>query len=203
MSLACYVLYLEHDNRPHEIWAFATRAEAELFAVSVAHDIWIDCEGGDPETDEFPFGEQLHEILQQNNEYFRLYRCEDEESQQLTLLRNPARRSRITQQRHSLLRVTPSFMQENVMSQFTPFRVEVLFRHYRNDLPPGLLRALEPLKLRYEVIPTQDPYEDTAFGMISGHTELAEDDIGDWVQKIIAPFNGDVLSWGFAWRWTP
>ena len=67
------------------------------------------------------------------------------------------------------------------MAQFTPFRVEVLFRHYRNDLPPGLLRALEPLKLRYEVIPTQDPHEDTAFGMISGHTELAEDDIGDWV----------------------
>ena len=54
MSLACYVLYLEHDNRPHEVWAFATREEAELFAVLVAHDIWIDCEGGNPETDEFP-----------------------------------------------------------------------------------------------------------------------------------------------------
>jgi hypothetical protein len=90
-------------------------------------------------------------------------------------------------------------MQENAMSQFTPFRVEVLFRHYR-DLPPGLLRALEPLKLRYEVIPTQDPHEDTAFGIIWGHTELAEDDVADWVQKIISPFNGDVLSWGFAWR---
>jgi len=86
------------------------------------------------------------------------------------------------------------------MSQLTPFRVEVLFRHYRNDLPPGFLQALEPLELRYEVIPTQDPHEDTAFGVISGLTELAEDDVGDWVQDIISPFNGDVLTWGFAWR---
>jgi len=86
MSLACYVLYLEHDNRPHNVWALATREEAELLAVSVAQDIWIDCEGESEDEDELPSGEQLREILSACNEYFRLYRCtEDGDSEELTL----------------------------------------------------------------------------------------------------------------------
>jgi hypothetical protein len=85
MSLACYVLYLEHDNRPHKVWALATREEAELLAVSIAQDVWIDCEGGEDE-EELPSGEQLLEILSINNEHLRLYRCiEDDESEELTL----------------------------------------------------------------------------------------------------------------------
>jgi hypothetical protein len=86
MSLACYVLYLEHDNRPHDVWAFATREEAELVAVSIATDVWVDCEGGDENEDELPFGEQLREILVTNNEYLRLYRCtEDGNSEEVAL----------------------------------------------------------------------------------------------------------------------
>jgi hypothetical protein len=85
MSLACYVLYLEHNTHPHDVWAFATRAEAELFAAAFAFDFWVDCEGGDPDEDEDPSNEQMREILSQNGEHFRLYRCEGEESTPLTL----------------------------------------------------------------------------------------------------------------------
>ena len=88
MLLDCYVLYLEHDNGSHNVWAFAEseRAQAERAAVRIATDVWVDCEGGDEDKDELPYGEQLREIMVRNNEHLRLYRCtEDGDSEELVL----------------------------------------------------------------------------------------------------------------------
>ena len=41
----------------------------------------------------------------------------------------------------------------------------------------------------------------TVFGWTTGTTELAEDDIADWLLAIIDPLGGDVVQWAYAERW--
>ena len=85
MPLNCYVLYIEHDNRPHDVTAHETREEAELLALVFAQNVWLECEGGDDDEDDFPPNERLAEILVENNEYVRLYRCTEDGSEDLEL----------------------------------------------------------------------------------------------------------------------
>jgi hypothetical protein len=40
-----------------------------------------------------------------------------------------------------------------------------------------------------------------AFGMASGTTTLAEDDIGDWLSDIIEPHHGSVVQWRYDPLW--
>jgi hypothetical protein len=43
-----------------------------------------------------------------------------------------------------------------------------------------------------------DDHGPTVFGMVTGTTELGEDDLGDWLVSIVGPFGGDVVEWGFS-----
>jgi hypothetical protein len=74
------------------------------------------------------------------------------------------------------------------------FEVEVLFR-YTTIVPSAASEALAALDLHYKTIPTEDPEEDTAFGLVSGKTILDEDKLIAWLLHVIAPFNGDVVQW--------
>ena len=74
------------------------------------------------------------------------------------------------------------------------FTVEVLFRHTAS-VPSDAMVALTALGLNYETIPTIDPNEDTAFGLVRGTTELDENELFAWLLHIIVPFNGDVVQW--------
>jgi len=76
------------------------------------------------------------------------------------------------------------------------FEAEVLFRN-TTTVPSRAVEALEALGLSLEVIPTEDPGENTAFGLIRGQTELSEDDTGAWLLKeVLNPFDGDLIEWG-------
>jgi hypothetical protein len=79
------------------------------------------------------------------------------------------------------------------------FKAEVLF--FNPDDVSSAACALRMVNLHYEVIPTEDPDEQTAFGMVSGTTELDENAISGWLLRIIEPFGGDVVEVGYAWRW--
>jgi hypothetical protein len=47
-----------------------------------------------------------------------------------------------------------------------------------------------------------DPHTDYVWTMVSGETELEdEDDIGNWLIHIVSPFEGDVIEWGFGPGW--
>jgi hypothetical protein len=79
------------------------------------------------------------------------------------------------------------------------FQAEVLFAN-TFVVPSAAIEMLKTHGLRYEVIPTEDPNEQTAFGMISGWTALDEKDVGAWIYGVIAPYGGDVVEWGFGLR---
>ena len=74
------------------------------------------------------------------------------------------------------------------------FEVEVLFR-FTAVVPSAASEALAALGLHYKTIPTEDPEEDTAFGVISGKTTLDEDKLIAWLLHVVAPFDGDVVQW--------
>jgi hypothetical protein len=74
------------------------------------------------------------------------------------------------------------------------FEVEVLFR-FTAVVPSAASEALAALGLHYKTIPTEDPEEDTAFGLVSGKTALSEDKLIAWLLRIIVPFDGDVVQW--------
>jgi hypothetical protein len=74
------------------------------------------------------------------------------------------------------------------------FEAEVLFR-FTTVVPNAAAEALTALGLRYEIIPTVDPREDTAFGVVRGTTELDEDKLIAWLLHVIVPFEGDVVRW--------
>ena len=76
------------------------------------------------------------------------------------------------------------------------FEAEVLFR-FTTVVPNAAAEALTALGLRYEIIPTVDPREDTAFGVVRGTTELDEDKLIAWLLHVIVPFDGDVTQWNF------
>jgi hypothetical protein len=75
------------------------------------------------------------------------------------------------------------------------FEAEVLFR-FTTVVPSAAAEALAALGLHYETIPTEDPGEDTAFGLVRGMTELGENELGSWLLHIVVPFDGDVVQWG-------
>jgi hypothetical protein len=77
------------------------------------------------------------------------------------------------------------------------FEAEVLFR-FTTVVPSAAAEALTALGLQYETIPTEDPDEDTAFGLVRGTTELDENELFAWLLHIIVPFNGDVVQWKVA-----
>jgi hypothetical protein len=74
------------------------------------------------------------------------------------------------------------------------FEAEVLFR-FTTVVPNAAAEALTALGLHYETVPTEDPEEDTAFGVISGKTTLDEDKLIAWLLHVVAPFDGDVVQW--------
>jgi hypothetical protein len=80
-----------------------------------------------------------------------------------------------------------------------PFKAEVLFPDPA-DVPNAVEVLTKFFELHYEVIPTEDPDEPTAFGFVSGMTELDESAIGDWLREILQPINGEVCEWGYSWR---
>ena len=74
------------------------------------------------------------------------------------------------------------------------FEAEVLFR-FTTVVPSAAAEALTALGLHYQTTPTEDPDEDTAFGLVSGKTTLSEDKLIAWLLHVIAPFEGDVVQW--------
>jgi hypothetical protein len=74
------------------------------------------------------------------------------------------------------------------------FEAEVLFR-FTTVVPSAAAEALAALDLHYKTIPTEDPEEDTAFGVVSGMTALDENELPAWLLHVIAPFDGDVVEW--------
>ena len=74
------------------------------------------------------------------------------------------------------------------------FEAEVLFR-FTTVVPNAAAEALTALGLHYETVPTEDPDEDTAFGLVSGMTTLGENELGAWLLRVITPFDGDVVQW--------
>ena len=79
------------------------------------------------------------------------------------------------------------------------FEAEVLFR-FTTVVPSAAAEALTALGLHYQTTPTEDPDEDTAFGLVSGTTELNEDELPAWLLHVIAPFDGDVVQWSLEGR---
>jgi hypothetical protein len=60
------------------------------------------------------------------------------------------------------------------------------------------VQALAVYGLNFDVIATEDHLdEDTAFGMVTGMTELDESAIGDWMMEVVERFDGDVITWRF------
>jgi len=82
------------------------------------------------------------------------------------------------------------------MTRGKPFEAEVLFLS-----PDDVPRAVEVLAMfgfDYKANPELiDPCGPTVFGTVTGTTELSENDIGDRLQKIVDPFGGDVIEWGY------
>jgi hypothetical protein len=74
------------------------------------------------------------------------------------------------------------------------FEAEILFR-FTTVVPSAAAEALTALGLHYETIPTEDPDEDTAFGLVSGMTTLGENELDAWLLHVITPFDGDVVQW--------
>jgi hypothetical protein len=80
------------------------------------------------------------------------------------------------------------------------FAAEVLFLD-PNDVPratAALAAAGCDYAIDYDAI---DPCGPTVFGMVTGATELAEGDIGQWLTDIVDPFGGDVVEWGYGEPW--
>ena len=42
-----------------------------------------------------------------------------------------------------------------------------------------------------------DPCGPTVFGLVTGTTELGEDEVGDMLSDIVGPLGGDVIEWGY------
>jgi hypothetical protein len=82
LTRAVYVLYLEHDNRPHNVWVFHSLNEADLCAATVARDIWTENEGDEASV---PEKCELSDYLAGCGEHFRLYHYEDGTSEEVNL----------------------------------------------------------------------------------------------------------------------
>jgi hypothetical protein len=64
---------------------------------------------------------------------------------------------------------------------------------------PRATEALAAFDCEFEI--DHDAIDDcgpTVFGMVTGTTELGEDELGDWLASIVGPFGGDVVGWGFS-----
>jgi len=85
------------------------------------------------------------------------------------------------------------------MSQQRSFKAEVLF--LSPDVVPDAMQTLAGLGFHFAVDHSAvDPYGDTVFGVLSGTTELTEDDLSDRLLKILDAFDGDAdcIEWGYA-----
>lgn len=77
------------------------------------------------------------------------------------------------------------------------FEAEILFLN-PNDVPPAV-EALAAAGCEFKIDrDAVDPCGPTVFGSLTGTTELDEDDLGDWLLEILAPFGGDVAEWGLS-----
>ena len=82
-------------------------------------------------------------------------------------------------------------------SNWNRFEAEILFLN-PNDVPPAV-EALAAVGCEFEIDHDAiDPCGPTVFGMVTGTTELGENDIGDWLLAIVDPLGGDVVQWGFS-----
>jgi len=75
------------------------------------------------------------------------------------------------------------------------FEAEILFLD-PNDVPHAVeaFAAINcEFKINHDAV---DPCGPTVFGLLTGTTELNEDDLGDWLHKILGPLGGDVVEWG-------
>jgi hypothetical protein len=77
------------------------------------------------------------------------------------------------------------------------FEAEILFLDPNNV--PRAVEALAAADCEFEIDHDAiDPCGPTVFGMVTGTTELGENDIGDWLLAIVDPLGGDVVQWGFS-----
>jgi hypothetical protein len=74
-STTQYVIYIEHDNRQSDVRVFATREQAEQWALGFARDVFEDGVGSDDDT--------VFERLCAYNEYLRLYKVAGDTSREL------------------------------------------------------------------------------------------------------------------------
>jgi hypothetical protein len=82
------------------------------------------------------------------------------------------------------------------MTESKKFAADVLFLDPANVAPA--VAALASFGFHFKSNPDAvDPCGPTVFGMLRGTTTLSEDDLGDQLLRIIDPFGGDVIEWGF------
>jgi hypothetical protein len=82
------------------------------------------------------------------------------------------------------------------------FAAEILFLNPADV--PAAAAALATAGCKYETDPdARDSDSDAVFGMITGTTELPENEIGDWLSTIVDPLGGDVDEWRYGEPWRP
>jgi hypothetical protein len=52
--------------------------------------------------------------------------------------------------------------------------------------------AVTAAECAFRTVPAKNAEEPAVFGVITGMTELAEDEIADWLNHIVGPLGGDV-----------
>lgn len=79
------------------------------------------------------------------------------------------------------------------------FEAEVLFLN--PDDVPHAQEALAAVGCKYTVDPAATADFPTVFGIVSGMSELAENDIGTWLMDIVWLLGGDVVEWRYGAPW--
>jgi hypothetical protein len=76
------------------------------------------------------------------------------------------------------------------------FAAMVLF-HDPNDVSRAVA-SLAAVGCEYTIDPESvDPCGPTVFGMVTGTTELDDDDLHGWLLDILCSRGGDVIEWGY------
>jgi hypothetical protein len=79
------------------------------------------------------------------------------------------------------------------------FAAEVLFLD-PDDVPPAA-EALRAAGCELSVIPDATDDWPTVFAWITGATSRTLDDIGEWLDGLVAPLGGDVVQWNYGPPW--
>jgi hypothetical protein len=75
------------------------------------------------------------------------------------------------------------------------FEAEILF--LEPDDVPHAVQVFTALGCHFEIHrDAVDPCGPTVFGLLTGTTELDEDDLGDWLREILTPLGADLYEWG-------